>query len=199
MCDKNCRKYVPKKESRILKKELIFMEIENIKNKENDIINFFDSKINNVIELLYNYNLFKSLPKNFILNEDEREKIIENIINYYLKKISELNKNEAKIKNEYHNIQEVIDYFSYLNDSNINEKQKNSYSIIEDNGECIADDLISKLFINDKRKITFPIKYNIIKQYCISSLISEENIDNVFFWIILKLSATYNFLKYNLK
>lgn len=132
------------------------MEIENIKNKENDIINFFDSKKNNVIDLLYNYNLFKSLPKNFILNEDEREKIIENIINYYLKKISELNKNEAKIKNEYHNIQEVIDYFSYLNDFNINEKQKNSYSIIEDNGECIADDLISKLFINDKRKITFP-------------------------------------------
>lgn len=132
------------------------MEIENIKNKENDIINFFDSKKNNVIDLLYNYNLFKSLPKNFILNEDKREKIIENIINYYLKKISELNKNEAKIKNEYHNIQEVIDYFSYLNDFNINEKQKNSYSIIEDNGECIADDLISKLFINDKRKITFP-------------------------------------------
>lgn len=132
------------------------MEIENIKNKENDIINFFDSKKNNVIDLLYNYNLFKSLPKNFILNEDEREKIIENIINYYLKKISELNKNEAKIKNEYHNIQEVIDYFSYLNDFNINEKQKNSYSIIEDNGECIADNLISKLFINDKRKITFP-------------------------------------------
>lgn len=35
MGDKNCRKYVPKKESRILKKELIFMEIGNIKNKEN--------------------------------------------------------------------------------------------------------------------------------------------------------------------
>lgn len=173
------------------------MEKEDLKNVVNNTTTFFDNKINNVVNVLYNYNLFQHLPENLNSTKDSQEIVIENIINYYLSEIDKLNNAEKKLKEKYHDIQEIIDYFSCVNDKKLNEKLKNKYSVIEDNGECIADDLINKLFLKDKRKLALPIKVEIIKSYCISSLIQEEDIEKVFWWIILKLSATYNFLRNN--
>ena len=65
---------------------------------------------------------------------------------------------------------------------------------IEDNGECIADDLIKKLFMKDDRNIKAPVKYDTLKRYCISNLLKDEDVDKAFLWIILKLSVTYNFM-----
>jgi len=48
--------------------------------------------------------------------------------------------------------------------------------------------------MNEDRILNTPVKYDTLKQYCISNLISDEDVDKAFLWIILKLSVTYNFM-----
>lgn len=170
------------------------MKTETNNEAVNETITFFDKKVNNVIDILYNYSMLNNLPKYTELDENMQKQIIEDTINYYLTKIKSLNKKED-IEKDYHDIQEVLDYFSYLHNKNINKEDQDRFCVIEDNGECIADDLICKLFMSGDRKINSPIKYETLKQYCISNLISDEDVDKAFLWIILKLSVTYNFIK----
>lgn len=105
--------------------------------------------------MIYNYSLLKDLPQFMNLDAENQEMIIEKLINYYLKKIKKLN-NEKKIKDKYYDIQEVTDYFSYLYNKKLSEKEKNRYSVIEDCGETIADDLIDKIFLDNNRKVELP-------------------------------------------
>jgi len=98
------------------------------------------------------------------------------------------------IEKKYYDIQEVTDYFSYSFNKKLKEKDKHIFNEIEDNGECIADDLIKKLFMKDDRNIKAPVKYDTLKRYCISNLLKDEDVDKAFLWIILKLSVTYNFM-----
>ena len=142
----------------------------------NETITFFDKKINNVIDVLYNYSLLNNLPECIKLDKNTQKQIIEDTINYYLTKIESLNMDD--IEKKYYDIQEVTDYFSYSFNKKLKEKDKHIFNEIEDNGECIADDLIKKLFMKDDRNIKAPVKY----------------VDKAFLWIILKLSVTYNFM-----
>ena len=152
------------------------MKTETYNEAVNETITFFDKKVNNVIDILYNYSLLNNLPRYTKLDKNIQKQVIENTINYYLTKIKELNKDN--IEKKYYDIQEITDRFC----------------VIEDNGECIADDLIVKLFMNEDRILNTPVKYDTLKQYCISNLISDEDVDKAFLWIILKLSVTYNFM-----
>lgn len=158
----------------------------------NETITFFDKKVNNVIDVLYNNSLLNNLPEYIKLDKDTQKQITEDTINYYLTKIESLNMDD--IEKNYYDIQEVTDYFSYSFNKKLTEKDKSRFNEVEDNGECIADDLIRKLFMKDDRKIKAPIKYDTLKQYCISNLLKDEDVDKAFLWIILKLSVAYNFI-----
>ena len=158
----------------------------------NETITFFDKKVNNVIDVLYNYSLLNNLPECIKLDKNTQKQIIEYTINYYLTKIESLNMDD--IEKKYYDIQEVTDYFSYSFNKKLKEKDKHIFNEIEDNGECIADDLIKKLFMKDDRNIKAPVKYDTLKRYCISNLLKDEDVDKAFLWIILKLSVTYNFM-----
>lgn len=168
------------------------MKTETYNEAVNETITFFDKKVNNVIDILYNYSLLNNLPSYTKLDKNIQKQVIENTINYYLTKIKELNKDN--IEKKYYDIQEITDYFSYSFNNNIDKKETDRFCVIEDNGECIADDLIVKLFMNEDRMLNTPVKYDTLKQYCISNLISDEDVDKAFLWIILKLSVTYNFM-----
>ena len=76
----------------------------------NETITFFDKKINNVIDVLYNYSLLNNLPECIKLDKNTQKQIIEDTINYYLTKIESLNMDD--IEKKYYDIQEVTDYFS---------------------------------------------------------------------------------------
>lgn len=169
------------------------MKTETYNKAVNETITFFDKKVNNVIDILYNYSLLNNLPSYTKLDKNIQKQVIENTINYYLTKIKELNKDN--IEKKYYDIQEITDYFSYSFNKNIDKKETDRFCVIEDNGESIADDLIVKLFMNEDRILNIPVKYDTLKQYCISNLISDEDVAKAFLWIILKLSVTYNFMK----
>ena len=71
----------------------------------NETITFFDKKVNNVIDVLYNYSLLNNLPECIKLDKNTQKQIIEDTINYYLTKIESLNMDD--IEKKYYDIQEV--------------------------------------------------------------------------------------------
>ena len=63
----------------------------------NETITFFDKKINNVIDVLYNYSLLNNIPECIKLDKNTQKQIIEDTINYYLTKIESLNMRRHKM------------------------------------------------------------------------------------------------------
>lgn len=157
----------------------------------NETITFFDKKVNNVIDILYNNSLLNNLPEYIKLDKDTQKQITEDTINYYLTKIESLKMDD--IEKNYYDIQEVTDYFSYSFNKKLTKKDKSRFNEVEDNGECIADDLIRKLFMKDDRKIKAPIKYDTLKQYCISNLLKDEDVDKAFFMDYFKVISCIQF------
>ena len=47
----------------------------------NETITFFDKKVNNVIDVLYNYSLLNNLPECIKLDKNTQKQIIEDTIN----------------------------------------------------------------------------------------------------------------------
>ena len=88
----------------------------------NETITFFDKKVNNVIDVLYNYSLLNNHPECIKLDQNTQKQIIEDTINYYLTKIESLNMDD--IEKKYYDIQEVTDYFSYSFNKKLKEKDR---------------------------------------------------------------------------
>ena len=74
------------------------MKTETFNEAVNETITFFDKKVNNVIDILYNYSLLNNLPSYTKLDKNIQKQVIENTINYYLTKIKELNKDNIEKK-----------------------------------------------------------------------------------------------------
>lgn len=101
----------------------------------NETITFFDKKVNNVIDVLYNYSLLNNLPECIKLDKNTQKQIIEDTINYYLTKIESLNMDD--IEKKYYDIQEVTDYFSYSFNKKLKEKDKHIFNEIKESNKAL--------------------------------------------------------------
>ncbi len=153
--------------------------------------NCLDNKVEKVIEVEKNYNLVKIFENK--LPQDEKDKIYEMLINDYLKKIKELKLKTINSSVDIDDITRFFDYDYFFKTEN--SEKKYPYSDLEDEADCIADDLVLKVLNNNNRKIDLPIKIDIIKEYCFSSKIKSEDIEKAILWIILRLSVIYNMNK----
>lgn len=120
------------------------------------------------------------------LKETEKESIIEEIINNQLLELK--HRKDKEIRKVFKQVDDITDYFIkyYYDDSDIV-------------SECdeIADDLLFKTIGRNNRSINIPININYIKEYCLSSSISNNQIYDSLVWIALRLIAINYCTKFN--
>lgn len=120
------------------------------------------------------------------LNTDEKEKILEDIINNQLVELKD--KSEEKIKSVFKQVDDITDYFIKYYDDN---------SDIISECDDIANDLLFKALGKNNRKLELPINLSYIKNYCLSSTIKGNQLYDSLVWISLRLVAISYCIKYN--
>lgn len=120
------------------------------------------------------------------LNTDEKEKILEDIINNQLVELKD--KSEEKIKSVFKQVDDITDYFIKYYDDNPD---------IVSECDDIANDLLFKALGKNNRKLELPINLSYIKNYCLSSSIKDNQLYDSLVWISLRLVAISYCIKYN--
>ena len=120
------------------------------------------------------------------LKNDEKEKILENIINNQLLELKNIP--EEKIISVFKQVDEITDYFIKFYDDN---------SDIVSECDDIANDLLFKSLGRNNRKLELPINLSYIKNYCLSSNIKDNQLYDSLVWISLRLVAILHCIKYN--
>ena len=120
------------------------------------------------------------------LKNDEKEKILENIINNQQLELKNIH--EEKIISVFKQVDEITDYFIKFYDDN---------SDIVSECDDIANDLLFKSLGRNNRKLELPINLSYIKNYCLSSNIKDNQLYDSLVWITLRLVAILHCIKYN--
>ena len=159
-----------------------------MKNENNDYANKITRKmvssLSQIVEIKeYNLDDLTILIRD--LKESEKEKIIEEIINNQLIELKE--KTEKKVINVFKQVDEITDYFIKVYDD----------SDIINESDDIANDLLFKVLGKNGRKLEFPINISYIKNYCLSSNISDNQLYDSLVWIALRLVAINYCIKYH--
>ena len=108
-------------------------------------------------------------------NED-RDKIVSIIINNQLEKL-QTSLTMKKYRDISRNVDDLTDYYS---------NKKESFDVVIEEGDYVADQLLLKVM---KNKLELPIDISIIKKYCFSAELKEEQFCDVFMWIALRYIA----------
>lgn len=158
-----------------------------MKNENNDYVNKITRKmvssLSQIVEIQeYNLDDLTILIRD--LKESEKEKIIEEIINNQLIELK--GKTEKKVRNVFKQVDEITDYFIKVYDD----------SDIINESDDIANDLLFKALGKNGRKLEFPINISYIKNYCLSSNISDNQLYDSLVWIALRLVAINYCIKY---
>ena len=120
------------------------------------------------------------------LKKDEKEKILENIINNQLVELKDIP--EETIISVFKQVDEITDYFIKFYDDN---------SDIVSECDDIANDLLFKSLGKNNRKLELPINLTYIKNYCLSSSIKDNQIYDSLVWITLRLVAILYCIRFN--
>ena len=117
-------------------------------------------------------NLTKSLDK---LSPNNKDNVMEFIINKQLEKLKSIS------KEQYYNIRkdvdEITDYYA---------NKKEGFDTVIEDGDYIADQLLLKVI---DEKLELPIDVCMIKKYCFSSNLKEEQFYDALIWITLRYIA----------
>ena len=165
------------------------MERQNPNDYTKEIDKDLSSIISNINNIVYDYYLDEIFSKVTKLNKTESKEILENLINYYLKKIRDIKINH-EINFSSPDFDEIANFFKY----NKNDKENKNTSRIIDEADYVVDELCSKVIGSNNRVLELPLKIEYIENYCIGSIIRKEDINKALIWIVLKLSIIYNCL-----
>ena len=120
------------------------------------------------------------------LKEEEKESVIEEIINNQLNELK--SKPEEKIRKVFRQVDEITDYFiKYYSDD----------SDIVSESDDIANDLLFKALGKNERVLELPINISYIKNYCLSSNIKNKQLYDSLVWIALRLVAINYCIRFN--
>ena len=120
------------------------------------------------------------------LSNDKKDKVISLIINNQLEKLK-----DSLTMDLYHkvvrNVDDITDYYS---------SNKENFDAVIEEGDNVANDILFKVIGYNGRKIELPIDINILKKYCFSTELKEEQMYDVLTWIALRYFAISESLSY---
>ena len=120
------------------------------------------------------------------LKNEQKEKVVEEIINNQLNELK--NNKDIDIRKVFKKVDDITDYFiKYYDDD----------SDIVSECDQIADDLLFKAIGRNERKLELPVSSSYIKNYCLSSNISNNQLLDSLVWIALRLVAINYCIRFN--
>lgn len=146
-------------------------------NKEhlNNMINKIDRNISYIIEFNEPVRL-KSLFDFNKIKHNKNDEILEELLNYYIFNIKAIYNNRKYLQN------------LYLINNIYKQCTHKTNKLIVDEANILSDDIIQKITNINKRNIALPIKISILKEYSISSIIHNKDLNFVITLIIIKLA-----------
>lgn len=133
------------------------------------------SKVQEVLDLDINdlIDIVERLPI------EDKDKVVSIIINNQLRKL----KNTLTIKKYkeiIRDVDEITDYYA---------SKKEDFDVVIEEGDNVSNDILLKAIGNNDRKIELPVDINIIKSYCFSTELKEEQFYDTLMWIALRYIA----------
>ena len=135
------------------------------------------SKISEVLNLDLNEDVIKTID-NLSTNE-ERDKLMGIIINKQLEKLKKIITME-KFSDVSRDVDDITDYYA---------SKKEDFDAVIEEGDHIANDILFKVIGHNDRKIDLPIDISMIKDYCFSSSLKENQFYDTLTWIALRYIA----------
>jgi hypothetical protein len=112
------------------------------------------------------------------LKDTERDEVCNIMINTELEKLKTLSmKQFESVSRE---IDEITDYYVI---------KRKDFDVVIEEGDKVANDILFKLIGKNGRKLSLPIDISIIKEYCFSAELKEEQFYETLVWIILRYVA----------
>lgn len=112
------------------------------------------------------------------LDKSDQDEVYSIMINNELNKLKSMS--IEQFKSVARDVDEITDYYA--------SKKKEFDAVIEE-GDTVANDILFKVIGKNDRKLSLPISISIIKDYCLSTEIKEEQINDTLAWITLRYVA----------
>ena len=112
------------------------------------------------------------------LDESEKDQVCSIMINNQLEKLKSLTMEQ--FKSIARDVDEITDYYA---------SKKEEFDAVIEEGDAVANDILFKVIGKNDRKLSLPISISIIKDYCLSTEIKEEQINDTLAWITLRYVA----------
>ena len=113
------------------------------------------------------------------LSDEDRDKVIGTIINNQLEKLK-TSLTMKKYRDISRDVDEITDYYT---------SKKDSFDSVIEEGDTVANEILFKVIGNNKRSITLPIDISVLREYCFSSELKEEQFNDTLMWIALRYIA----------
>ena len=160
-----------------------------MKNENNNYANKITNKMVSDLSKVIEVQEFTLDDLTIIINDlknEQKEKVIEEIINNQLIELK--NNKDVDIRKVFKQVDDITDYFiKYYDDD----------SDIVSECDQIADDLLFKAIGRNERKLELPVSSSYIKNYCLSSNISNNQLLDSLVWIALRLVAINYCIRFN--
>lgn len=152
----------------------------NIEEVAKDITGVMENRLSTISEVL-NLDLDNDIIKTLdsLSNDKERDKLMGIIINKQLEKLKKTVTME-KFSEVSRDVDDITDYYA---------SKKEDFDAVIEEGDHIANDILFKVIGHNDRKIDLPIDVSMIKDYCFSSSLKENQFYDTLTWIALRYIA----------
>ena len=155
----------------------IIKEKKDLKEVAKVISNTMDRDLNKVQEVL-DFDLNDLIQIVDRLEKNERDQVCSIIINNQLEKLKSLT--IEQFKSVARDVDEITDYYA---------SKKEEFDAVIEEGDTVANDILFKVIGKNGRKLSLPIDISIIKEYCFSTELKEEQFYDALMWIALRYVA----------
>ena len=120
------------------------------------------------------------------LDKSDQDEVYSIMINNELNKLKSMS--IEQFKSVARDVDEITDYYA--------SKKKEFDAVIEE-GDSVANDILLKVIGKNGRKLSLPIDISIIKEYCFSTELKEEQFYDALMWITLRYIAISKCISWN--
>ena len=163
----------------------IIKENKDVKEVARVISNTMERDLTKVQEVLdFDLNdLIQIVDKLDKLDQDE---VYSVMINNQLEKLKSISMDQ--FQSIARDVDEITDYYA---------SKKEEFDAVIEEGDTVANDILFKVIGKNGRKLSLPIDISIIKDYCFSSELKEEQFYDALMWITLRYIAISRCLSWN--
>ena len=120
------------------------------------------------------------------LEKNHQDEVYSIMINNQLEKLKTITMDQ--FKSVARDVDEITDYYA---------SKKEEFDAVIEEGDTVANDILLKVIGKNGRKLSLPIDISIIKEYCFSTELKEEQFYDALMWITLRYIAISKCISWN--